>query len=109
MGSGTVESVPTIIDPTYSLGLVGAVEVGSGYPGPSLGPAPSPLALATNSLEPVTATSLAYQQVGIDPRTWPLAASITSTSLLPEFATYRVCRSGDRVSPVGLVPTSAFA
>ena len=29
-GSATVERVPTIIEPTYSLGLVGAVEVGSG-------------------------------------------------------------------------------
>ena len=69
-----------------------------------MGLAPRPLALVTNSLEPVAATSLAYQPVGIDPLTWPLAAS----SLLPEFATYRVRRSGERVSPVGLVPTSAF-
>ncbi len=86
-GSGTVDSVPFIIEPTYWSGLRGVVDVGSGYPGPSFGPAPSPLALATNSLSGVATTPVGYHAVGTVPVTLPDATSTTATALLPEALT----------------------
>ena len=51
---------------------------------------------------------------GNDPLHWrelnqgkPVLTSTTSTSLLPELATYRVRPSFDRASPSGLLPTGA--
>src|SRR5437763_2620162 len=86
-GNDTVDSVPAIIEPTYWLGLWGAVEVGSGCPGPVFGPAPRPFAFVTNRRSVPATTAVGYQPVGMKPRTAPVPVSTTSTSLLPAFAT----------------------
>src|SRR5438045_4026995 len=75
IGSGTVDRVPTIIEPTYCEFLAGRIDVGSGYPAALLGPAPSPLALATNSRAGVAVIALGYQPVGIEPSTVPLSTA----------------------------------
>src|SRR5664280_832997 len=69
--SGTLNrlSVPMIIEPLYWSGDVLAVDSGSGWPAPLLGPAPSPLALVTSSSLPWTVIELGYHAVGMAPRT----------------------------------------
>src|SRR5262249_37237478 len=100
-----IESVPLIIEPTYWLG--GWSPIGDG-PVP-FGPAPSPLAFATNSVppSPETAIPVGYQAVGINPATFPAGKSTTATSLSPALATYSRLPSGARASAFGLAPTSA--
>src|SRR5262249_40524516 len=79
----------------------------SGWPGPLLGPAPTPLALVTNNFGPTAVTVLGYQPVGIRPRTAKRSVSMTAMSLSPELATYSVLSSPDSASPTGLAPTCA--
>src|ERR1700682_2611561 len=102
------DSVPLIIDPAYWSDAAGSPGcVGSGWPGPPLGPAPPPLAWVTNNFAPTPVTVLGYQPVGIRPRTSSRSVSMTATSLLPEFATYSVLSSPDSATPIGLAPTCA--
>src|SRR5689334_21772449 len=86
-GTLKVDSVPTIIEPEYWSGEVGALDSGSGWPGPLFGPAPRPLALVTSRWPARQATEVGYHPVGTSPETRPRARSTTATSLLPELAT----------------------
>src|ERR1700731_2661863 len=102
------DNVPVIIDPAYWLGAAGSSDlVGSGCPGPALGPAPRPLALVTNNFDPITLTVLGYQPVGIRPRTASRSVSMTAMSLSPQSATNSVLSSSESASPTGLAPTGA--
>src|ERR671938_1234282 len=104
-GAGTIDRVPTAIDPTNWL-----AGVPRRYgPGPSgFDPVPSPFALVTYSSLPsgATATPVGYHAVGIRPATWSLGpSSTTATSLLPALATYSV--SAKTASAFGLLPCRA--
>src|SRR5919199_5260950 len=104
-GTGTIDRVPTAIEPTNWL-----AGVSRRYgPGPSgFGPVPRPFALVTYSSLPsrATATPVGYQAVGISPVTTSLGPSwTTATSLLPAFATYS--RSPVTASAFGLLPCRA--
>src|SRR5262245_60673035 len=58
-----------------------------------------------------TATELGYHPVGIKPKTFDSRASamsMTATSLLSAFATYRRLPSGDRASASGVEPTGSL-
>src|ERR1700757_1110264 len=102
------DKVPAIIDPEYWSGAAGSSGlVGSGCPGPALGPAPKPLALVTNNFEPITVTVLGYQPVGIRPRTESRSVSMTAMSLSPQLATNSVLSLSESASPTGLAPTCA--
>src|SRR6267378_581615 len=95
------DTVPSIIEATA---WSGSWVSRSGLGPRGLGPAPSPLPLATNRVFPSgeTATAVGYQAVGMSP-----ARRTTATSLLPALATYRVAPSGATASPLGLLPTGA--
>src|SRR6476661_8816373 len=95
------------MEPEYWSSAVFAVDSGSGCPGPSLGPAPRPLALVTFSLPFAYVTEEGYQAVGIRPLTVPVAVSITATSLLPELATNSRFPFPSRARPAGFEPTDA--
>src|SRR5262249_33243153 len=106
------------MDPTYwaahaSLGRRMLSVYGLGPFG--LGPAPRPLALATNNVRPSvdTSTPVGYHPVGMLPATTsrrPLvlpARRMTSTASAPAFATYKTSAAGDRARALGLLPTGA--
>src|SRR5262249_5100749 len=102
------DNVPVIIDPAYWSGAAGSSGlVGSGCPGPPLGPAPNPLALVTNNFDPITVTVLGCQPVGIRPRTASRSVSMTAMSLSPQSATNSVLSSSESASPTGFAPTCA--
>src|SRR5919199_6584532 len=104
-GTGTIDRVPTAIEPMNWL-----AGVSRRYgPGPlGFGPVPRPFALVMYSSLPSWAVTMpvGYQAVGISPLTTsggPI--STTATSLLPAFATYSV--SPARANALGLLPCRA--